>query len=176
MSHLWTQFRRDHGGARLKVELGHLSGLFQPKLSCDAINLIFFYEQTGDKRLDGSPVGREMAFLVDGKLNMIQPCALVEKRANYLKILECVQRSTTKMVKGAQGISDQEWLKILGFFRLEETSLLSKTSSWLGVEDKVLLPLSSIWWQMQGEFLKLMSMPETYYWLRETSSSALSVF
>lgn len=50
------------------------------------------------------------------------------------------------MVKGAQGISDQEWLKILGFFRLEETSLLSKTSSWLGVEDKVLLPLSSIWW------------------------------
>lgn len=46
------------------------------------------------------------------------------------------------MVKGVQGISDQEWIKILGFFGLEETSLLSKTSSWLGVEEKVLLPFS----------------------------------
>lgn len=79
MCPLGTWFRRDHGGARLKVELDDLRGLFQPKLFCDAIILILFYVQTGSKRLECSPLGREVAFLVDGKLNMTQPCALVEK-------------------------------------------------------------------------------------------------
>lgn len=123
-------------------------------------------------------MGREMAFLVYGKLNMTQPCALVEKRANHIQILECVQRSTAEMVKRLQGISDEEWLKILGFYSLEKRRphcylKLPHGGEWRGK----CCSLSQVSGdRMQGNTLKLMSMPDISYWLRETSSSELPVF
>lgn len=123
-------------------------------------------------------MGREMAFLVYGKLNMTQPCALVKKKANHIQILECVQRSTTEMVERLQGISDEEWLKILGFYSLEKRRphcylKLPHGGEWRGK----CCSLSQVSGdRMQGNTLKLMSMPDISYWLRETSSSALPVF
>lgn len=72
MCYLGTWFRRDHGGARLKVKLDDSRGLFQPKLLCDTIILIFFIYRLGARGWSAA-VRREMAFLVDGKLNMTQP-------------------------------------------------------------------------------------------------------
>lgn len=38
----------------------------------------------------------------------------------YIKILECVQRMTAKMMKGLEGITSAEWLSIVGLFSFEE--------------------------------------------------------
>ncbi|GAB0209726.1 hypothetical protein GRJ2_003438300 [Grus japonensis] len=123
----------------------------------------------GYKRLESSPVERDLGVLVDGKLNMSQQCILTAKRANRvlgcikhstaswvrevivplytalvwphlkycvqfwapqykedIKLLECVQRRVTKMVKGLKGKTEEwqeEWLRSLGLFSLEKRRL-----------------------------------------------------
>ncbi|PKU33283.1 hypothetical protein llap_16413 [Limosa lapponica baueri] len=120
----------------------------------------------GEKRLERSPMERDLGIWVDGKLNMSQRCALAAKRANHvlgcikhsiagqlsevivptlhctgtappqvlctvLRCLnirressyECVQKRATKMVKGLEGKTYEEWLRSLGLFSLEKRRL-----------------------------------------------------
>ncbi|KAK4818077.1 hypothetical protein QYF61_004627 [Mycteria americana] len=93
--------------------------------------------------------GKGSVVLADSRLNRSQQCALAAKRANRIvgcikhsitgrskeviillysalkdvKVLECVQRRTTKLVKGLDGMSYGEWLRTLGLSSLEKRRL-----------------------------------------------------
>ncbi|KAK4811079.1 hypothetical protein QYF61_016365 [Mycteria americana] len=97
----------------------------------------------GEEWLERGPAERDLGVLVDSRLNRSQQCALTAKRANCIlgcikhsitswskefwapqfkkdmKVLECIQRRATKLVKGLEGMSYEEWLRTLGLSSLE---------------------------------------------------------
>ncbi|KAK4827981.1 hypothetical protein QYF61_022683 [Mycteria americana] len=103
----------------------------------------------GEEWLESSPAERGLGVLVDRRLNRSQQCGLAAKRANRIlgcikpaalvrphleycvqfwapqfkkdmKVLECIQRRATKLVKGLEGISYEERLRTSGLSSLEK--------------------------------------------------------
>ncbi|KAK4825766.1 hypothetical protein QYF61_002329 [Mycteria americana] len=86
----------------------------------------------GEEWLDNSPAERDLGVLVHSRLNMSQQHALTAKIRFYfwtpqfkkdVKVLEWVQRSTTKLVKGLEGMFYEECLRTMGLSSLEKRKL-----------------------------------------------------
>ncbi|KAK4810673.1 hypothetical protein QYF61_007473 [Mycteria americana] len=94
----------------------------------------------GEEWLESCQAEKDLGVLVDSRLNMSQQCAQVAKKANGIlaciknsvasrsrerdiEVLECVQRRATKLVKGLEHKSYEEWLRELGLFSLEKRRL-----------------------------------------------------
>ncbi|KAK4832809.1 hypothetical protein QYF61_025677 [Mycteria americana] len=86
--------------------------------------------KVGEEWLESSPAERDAAVPVGSRLNRSQQCAPAAKRAN--RILGCIkhrttsqpkEKRTTKLVKGLEGMSCEEQLRILGLSTLEKRRL-----------------------------------------------------
>ncbi|KAK4828500.1 hypothetical protein QYF61_026771 [Mycteria americana] len=113
------------------------------------IQITWHKYKLGEEWLGSSPAERDLGVLVDSRLDMSQQRALAARRANRtrgcikhsiiswskqmiillytalkdVKVLECVQRRPTKLVKGLEGTSCEEQLRTLGLSSLEKRRL-----------------------------------------------------
>ncbi|KAK4819403.1 hypothetical protein QYF61_003674 [Mycteria americana] len=89
----------------------------------------------GEEWLESCLAEKHLGVLADSWLNMSQQCAQVAKKANGIlaevqphykrdiEVLERVQRRATKLVKGLEQKSHEQWLRQLGLFSLEKRRL-----------------------------------------------------
>ncbi|KAK4826782.1 hypothetical protein QYF61_011431 [Mycteria americana] len=128
-----------------------INGMKFNKSKCQILHLgqnnAGYKYKLGEEWLESSLAEKDLGVLVDSRLNMSQQCALAAKRANRIlgcikhsitsrskkvwapqfkkdvKVLECVQRRATKLVKGLEGMSCEELLRTLGLSSLERRRL-----------------------------------------------------
>ena len=58
---------------------------------------LHYQYKLGDKRIEHSPVEKDLGVQVDGKLDMSQKCALTTQKANH--ILGCIKRSVASRAR-----------------------------------------------------------------------------
>jgi len=58
---------------------------------------LHYQYKLGDKRIEHSPVEKDLGVQVDGKLDMSQKCALTPQKANH--ILGCIKRSVASRAR-----------------------------------------------------------------------------
>ncbi|KAK4832634.1 hypothetical protein QYF61_024615 [Mycteria americana] len=108
------------------------------KAKCKVLHLGSY--RLGEEWLESCQAEKDLGVLVDSRLNMSQQCAQAARKANGIlaciknsvasrtrerdiEVLEHVQRRVTKLVKGLEQKSYEEWLRELGLFSLEKRRL-----------------------------------------------------